>query len=121
MNPAVETTIPVLPVADIKRSLQFYTETLGWELEWSSDNMGSVFRDKGRLMLTQLIPVNGGVTAWIGLRNDSLMESYRDLAGVTVVQQPENWNWGYEMKIADPDGNILWLATDPRTDLPQKV
>ena len=26
----VENTIPVLPVADIKRSLQFYTETLGW-------------------------------------------------------------------------------------------
>ena len=115
----VENTIPVLPVSDIKRSLKFYTEILGWALEWSSDNMGSVHRDNGRLMLSQLIPVNGGSTAWIGLHNDTLFEVYRQ-AGVTVVQEPENWNWGYEMKIADPDGNILWLATGPRDDLPQR-
>ena len=36
------------------------------------------------------------------------------------MQEPENWNWGYEMKIADPDGNVLWLATSPREDLPQR-
>ena len=113
----VENTIPVLPVADIKRSLQFYTETLGWKSEWSTDRLGSVSRDASQIMLTQMIPVTSGSWAWIGLSDDSLFETYLK-SGATVVQEPQNWSWGYEMKIADPDGNVLWLGTTTRTDLP---
>lgn len=118
---AVENTIPVLPVSDITRSLQYFTQTLGWTEVWRSDNLGTVSRDGHQIMLSQLLPVNGGTTAWIGLRDDSLMETYRHQAGITVVQDPINWNWGYDMKIADPDGNLLWLATGPRDDLPRRM
>ena len=68
-------------------------------------------------MLTQMIPVTSGSWAWIGLSDDSLFETYLK-SGATVVQEPQNWSWGYEMKIADPDGNVLWLGTTTRTDLP---
>lgn len=117
MNKAVENTIPVLPVSNIKQSLQFYTETLGWKLEWSSDNLGAVSRDGSQIMLSQMIPVTTGSWAWIGLTDDSLFETYRE-AGVTIIQEPQNWSWAYEMKIADPDGNVLWLGTATRQDLP---
>jgi hypothetical protein len=29
-----------------------------------------------------------------------------------------NFSWAYEMKFADPDGNVLWLGTEPKTDVP---
>lgn len=115
--PAVANTIPVLPVTDITRSLRFYTETLGWKREWSSDNLGAVSRDGHQIMLSQMIPVTSGSWAWIGLPDHTLIETYHQ-AGVTIIQEPQNWSWGYEMKIADPDGNVLWLGTASRSDLP---
>jgi predicted lactoylglutathione lyase len=118
MSKSVLNTIPVLPVADIKRSIPFYTDTLGWKLDWSGEKICSVSRDGSHLMLSQLIPVTSGSCAWIGLPNDTLIEAYRK-AGVTIVQEPQNWSWGYEMKIADLDGNVLWLGTATRSDLPQ--
>ena len=33
-------------------------------------------------------------------------------AGAVVIQAPTKQPWAYEMKIADPDGNTLWLGTD---------
>lgn len=68
-------------------------------------------------MLSCLIPVTTGSMAWVGLNNDSLFKTYRE-ANVTITQEPQNWSWGYEMKIADPDGNVLWLVTGTRSDLP---
>ena len=54
-------------------------------------------------------------TVWIGLEDASL---YSELtrAGVAVIQAPTKQPWAYEMKIADPDGNTLWLGTDPDDD-----
>jgi hypothetical protein len=34
--------------------------------------------------------------------------------GVTVLQEPENHPWAYDMKIQDFDGNVLWLGTEPK-------
>ena len=119
MSKSVENTIPVLPVSDIQRSLEFYTTTLGWKLEWSTANLGAVSMDGSQIMLSQMIPVGIGTGswAWVGLTDDSLFQTYRD-CGVKIVQEPKNWAWAYEMKIADPDGNVLWLGTSSRSDLP---
>ena len=38
--------------------------------------------------------------------------------GVKVFQKPQNHPWAYEMKFEDIDGNVLWLGTEPRKDLP---
>ena len=50
---------------------------------------------------------------WIGLRTDKLFLEFRN-QGVPVIQEPENKPWAYEMKIQDPDGNILLLGTAPK-------
>ena len=54
---------------------------------------------------------------WIGLEDDSLFETCTS-RGVEVLQEPENHSWAYEMKLADIDGNVLWLGTGPTADLP---
>jgi catechol 2,3-dioxygenase-like lactoylglutathione lyase family enzyme len=109
----VECTIPVLPVKDLQRSIQFYTETLGFELDWKGGAFGSVSRDGKALMLWQALDGTSSTCAWIGLKTDALFDEFR-VKGVKVLQEPSNQPWAYEMKFEDIDGNVLWLGTDPR-------
>ena len=115
----VECTIPVLPVSDIERSIQFYTETLGFGVEWRANMTCSVSRDGCSIMLDQRPEGDSGTWVWIGLRDDTLFDVYRS-RGVKVRQEPENHPWAYECKFEDLDGNVLWMGTEPRQDLPFK-
>ncbi|MBL9182089.1 MAG: VOC family protein [Verrucomicrobiaceae bacterium] len=122
MNPPdreVECTIPILPVGYLERSIQFYTETLGFKLDWRSGSIGSVSRDGCAIMFRQSNTVSAPCWVWIGLESDALFHLYRE-RGVKVLQEPMNWSWAYEMKLEDPDGNVLWLGTEPRDDLPKQ-
>lgn len=112
----VENTIPVLPVTDLRRSIQFYTRVLGFTLDWggaADDGICSVSRDGHHIMLRQWVGTTTPSCVWIGLGSDLLFGEFRE-RGAIVVQEPENHPWGYDMKIQDPDGNILWLGTEPR-------
>lgn len=114
----LECTIPVLPVANLKNALRFYTQQLGFTVDWESDVIGSVSRDACHIMLRETLQPSGGVWAWIGVEDDSLFHEFKE-RGVTVLQGPRNFSWAYEMKFADPDGNVLWLGTECRADLPR--
>jgi predicted lactoylglutathione lyase len=116
-NSKVECTISVLPVRDLERSIQFYTDTLGFKLDWRGEVTASVTRDGHPIMLSQGITSEPPGWVWIGLRDDLLFDSYRT-KGVEVAQNPMNHTWAYEMKFKDIDGNILWLGTETRKELP---
>lgn len=116
----VECTIAVLPVADLDRSIDFYTQKLGFTLDWRARKVCSVSRDGKPIMLRQGgagEAAAGGVRVWIGVESDALFHEYRK-QGLRVLEEPTNYPWAYEMKFADPDGNILWLGTERRADLP---
>jgi predicted lactoylglutathione lyase len=104
-------------VRDIERSIQFYTETLGFDLQWRAGAICSVARDGCPIMLDQRPESECGVWVWIGLRDDALFEVYQS-RGVKVRQEPKNYSWAYEAKFEDVDGNVLWLGAEPRDDLP---
>lgn len=55
----------------------------------------------------------GRSTVWIGVEDDSIF-MFIAKAGAKILQSPTQQPWAYEMKIADPDGNVLWLGTDPK-------
>src|SRR5688572_25338630 len=98
----VECTIPVLPVRDLKRSIVFYTETLGFRLDWGGaegEMVCSVSRDKRCIMLMQKNKIESPVWVWIGA-DVSLFDLYRS-KGVKVFQEPRNYSWAYEMKFED--------------------
>lgn len=123
MNPfskQVENTIPVLPVRDLARSITFYTETLGFQLDWGGGEgslICSVSRNGCSIILSQLQEFVSPSWVWIGLKNDSLFKTYIK-KGVKVLQGPKNFSWAYEMKFLDVDENVLWLGTEPQKDLP---
>jgi catechol 2,3-dioxygenase-like lactoylglutathione lyase family enzyme len=108
----IENTIPVLAVSDLELSIEFYRRVLGFEVKWKAGSICSVGRDGSSIMLQTQAQATPN-TVWIGIDDDSMFESI-ERSGVKVIQAPSNKPWAYEMKIADPDGNVLWLGAEPR-------
>jgi len=119
LRPQVECTIPVLSVASLARSIRFYTTKLGFKLDWRGNVVCSVSRDGRPIMLRQKSDREKSAPAWvwIGLRSDRLFKSFR-AKRVKVIQEPQNHSWAYDMMFSDPDGNVLWLGTETKRDLP---
>jgi predicted lactoylglutathione lyase len=119
LRPQVECTIPVLPVSSLARSIRFYTTKLGFRLDWRGNVVCSVSRDGRSIMLRQKSgrEKSAPVWVWIGLRSDRLFKSVR-AKRVKVIQEPQNHSWAYDMMFSDPDGNVLWLGTETKRDLP---
>jgi predicted lactoylglutathione lyase len=115
----VECTIPVLPVANLARSIRFYTDRLGFKLDWRGSVVCSVSRDGRPIMLRQKErrEKSAPVWVWIGLSSDSLFKRFK-AKRVKVLQEPQNHSWAYDMMFADPDGNVLWMGTERKRDLP---
>ena len=116
----VECTIPILPVRNLPESVRYYTQTLGFISDWGGapgDQFASVSRDGCSIMLAAQSTDFAPAWVWIGLDSDRLFDEFRE-RGVRVVQEPRNFSWAWEMKFADPDGNVLWLGTEPRGDRP---
>ncbi len=118
MDKKIENTIPVLPVKSMEKSIQYYVDTLGFSVDWKGQVVGSVSRDGWSIMLSESTGASDTGWVWIGLEDATLFDEYKK-KGVKVNQEPQNHFWGYEMKFEDIDGNILWLATGPRKDMPE--
>ena len=78
----------------------------------------SVSRDRCCIFLCEGDQGNPGTWAWIGIGDaDALFEEYRG-TGAKVRHPPTNYPWAYEMQVADPDGNVLRLGSDPKVGEP---
>lgn len=113
----VENAIAVLPISDIERSIRFYVDLLGFTLDWQTGETASVSRDGNAIMLDKREIGTEPSWVWIGITDYSLFDVYK-ARDVEVYQEPRNHTWAYEMKFADLDGNVLWLGTETRSDLP---
>lgn len=121
-NHLVENTIPVLAVADVPASIRFYLQTLDFKLDWGGEgdtaHIASVSRDGHAIMLQRRRPVQPN-WVWIGVTAlVPLWDKLRANSAVTVLLRPTNQPWALEMKIHDPDGNVLWFGTDPLPGVP---
>lgn len=108
----IENTIPVLAVRELGRSIAFFKDVLGFEVEWNAGSVCSVARDGCSIML-QVQEHAQPSSVWIGLDGDALFSSIQS-STAKILQLPARKPWAYEMKIADPDGNTIWLGTDPK-------
>ena len=108
----IENTIPVLAVRDLDRSIAFFKGVLGFEVEWNGGSICSVARDGCSIMLQVQDQARPG-TVWVGLDGDVLFSEIQK-SDAKILQLPLRKPWAYEMKIADPDGNVIWLGADPK-------
>lgn len=111
----VETIQPVLRVEDMRLAVRFYVDVLGFmEAEWGTDEFSSVGRDSASLYLCRRDQGRGAAWIWIGI--DDVDPLYRDLKqrGVEILLPPTDFEWAREMRVADPDGNVLRFGSAPQ-------
>jgi catechol 2,3-dioxygenase-like lactoylglutathione lyase family enzyme len=105
---------PTVPVTDIQRSLRFYRDLLGFEVQFTNGDPVSfaVVKQGGAELHLQLQP--GKVsTLHAHLMVDDLDPVFDRLqqAGAAIRQPPQVQPWGLrDIVIADPDGNTLEIA-----------
>src|SRR5438045_1624432 len=105
----VENTIPVLAVANVEASIEFYRDVLNFQLDWKGNSqplyIASVSRDGYAIMLERRKPFTAGCV-WIGVADlSSLWAKIRSNGDVEIVQRPTNQRYALDMRIKDPDGN----------------
>ena len=112
---------PILRVADMERSLRYYTNILGFTAaDWGDESFTLVSRDRAGLYLCCGYQGNPGTWVWVGVEDVALLFEEYKASGATILHEPENYPWAYEMKVGDPDGHVLRFGSEPRTDLPPK-
>ena len=117
----IECITPTLKVREIESSIAFYEKTLGFTKQWSYKSgdysIAGIARDGFSIYLCESGEGSSQAWIWIGIEDHSLFDGILT-SGAKIVQPPKNLSYGYEMRIEDPDGHVLRLATGTRTDLP---
>jgi len=117
-KPAVvrfENSQPILRVEDMKVSLRFYVEVLGFKkADWSTEDFTSVSRDQAGIYLCEGGQGKRGTWVWIGVDDVARLHEEYLARGVTFRLPPTNYPWALEMQIEDPDGNVLRFGSEPK-------
>ncbi|HEX7880617.1 MAG TPA: VOC family protein [Candidatus Eisenbacteria bacterium] len=111
--------IPMLPVASIARSIEFYRK-LGFETEKRNDEWGWAMLALGdcRLMLDQSIQrhPSGPRESILYLYPDDIEAYHREVRrnGLDIPDLDITFYGLTEFRLDDPDGNRLWIGQDRR-------
>ena len=117
---AFEGVTPILRVADMAASVDYYVRSLGFTCNWKYPDTGfaSVSRGKCQLFLCQGDQGHMGSWIWVGVEDaDALLAEY-ERSGARIRHRPTNYHWAYEMQVEDLDGNVLRLGSEPKESEP---
>jgi catechol 2,3-dioxygenase-like lactoylglutathione lyase family enzyme len=115
-----ENSIPILRVSNLKASVDFYRDVLGFALDWEAKyGFASVSRGRSGLYLAEGDQGQTGSWVWIGVGDvEPLFEEYL-ASGAAVRTAPTNFPWALEMQVEDADRNVLRFGSDPLDGEPQ--
>ncbi len=109
-----ENSQPILRVADLKASIDFYVNRLGFRnADWAMDEFTSVNRDQAGVYLCQQGQGLGRAWIWVGVSDVRALRAEYAAAGVAVRMEPTNYPWALEMHVEDPDGNVIRFGSEP--------
>ena len=104
---------PILRVSDVRASLAYYLDALGFLPDWDDGEMVSVSRDRCTILLTEWHQSQRGMWIWIGVPEVTTLHEELRARGARVRHPPTNYYWALEMQIEDLDGNVLRIGSDP--------
>jgi catechol 2,3-dioxygenase-like lactoylglutathione lyase family enzyme len=111
--------IPILRVADFDASVAYYTEQLGFTLEWAVGNFGSVGRDHTSLMLCEGSQGHPGTWLWVGVRDADAVHDEFVRRGARIRHPPTNYPWhSREVHVFDLDGHVLRFGSESAPNAP---
>jgi predicted enzyme related to lactoylglutathione lyase len=120
--PRFEQVTPILCVRDVRASLAYYMDKLGFTDCWSWDDpptFGGARRDGFEIQFCK--DGQGSPGTWMSVWVDDVDALHAELSerGADIRQPPTNFEWGVrEMNVADPDGHRLrfGMGTDQPAD-----
>src|SRR5215831_10420736 len=113
----VEGIQPILRVEDMQASLRFYVDLLGFtNASWGNDDFTSVNHSGGAIYLCRRDQGRGGAWVWIGVDDVERLHQQLKDRGVRIHSEPTNYPWALEMRVEDPDGNVLRFGSEPRPE-----
>jgi uncharacterized glyoxalase superfamily protein PhnB len=115
----VQTVTPQFRITDARRSLGFYVDGLGFQVDWEHrfERGFPVFMQLTRAGQSIFLTEHAGDCKVGGAANFVVADvdaCYKDFVarGVVPTQPPATMPWGpREMVVTDPDGNRLRFAT----------
>ena len=106
-----EKSNPILYSRDVKQSLKFYTEVLGFDDSWewgSPTDFGGVVKNDVEIFFC--LNGQGHPGTWVAIILDNVDDYYNQIKDkdVKIVVKPVDREWNMrEMLIEDPDGHII--------------
>jgi uncharacterized glyoxalase superfamily protein PhnB len=105
--------IPILRVADLEASIDYYVAQLGFEVQWRSGGMASVNRDRTAIMLCEGDQGASGMWLWISASDVDALYAEVAARGAHLRHAPANYPWGSrECQVTDVDGHVLRFGAD---------
>ena len=104
---------PILRVADLRASIDYYVNVLGFTVDFETEWLVSVSRDRCCLFLAMGDQGNPGAWVWIGVADAEALHEELRAKGAKIRHPPTNFSWALEMQVEDLDGNVLRLGSDP--------
>jgi GNAT superfamily N-acetyltransferase/predicted enzyme related to lactoylglutathione lyase len=104
-------SVPILYSSDVKRSIQYYTEVLGFDRQWiwgDTPDFGGVSRDHVQVFFCR--DGQGHPGTWLSIMVDDIDTLHERVLtkGGVIVSPPENKEWGLcEMLVQDQDGHYI--------------
>ena len=115
----LEHAAPILPVANMARSVEYYTSCLGFtNAAWGSEWFTCVTRDGAALYLCRQGQGHPGTWAWIGVEDAAALHDEYQASGAKVRHAPRNYEWALEFHVEDLDGNVLRFGSEPAAGRP---
>jgi catechol 2,3-dioxygenase-like lactoylglutathione lyase family enzyme len=112
--PRFEHAAPILNVADMARSVDYYVRVLGFlNAGWRDDEFTCVSRDGARIYLSHGGQGQPRTWVWIGVDDVAALYDEYTRSGAIIMDAPRNYRWAYEMRVTDPDGHVLRFGSDP--------
>lgn len=105
------TTVPILYSNDVLKSLEYYTEVLGFDCKWDwgqPPTFGGVSKDGVQIFFCEKEQGNPGT--WLSIMMDDVDEYYEKIKakGAIILSPPESMSWGIrEMLVQDHDGHCI--------------
>src|SRR4051812_35701479 len=85
---------PILRVADLDASVAYYVDRLGFTLQWRTDPVASVGRDRASVMLCAADQGRPGTWLWVAASDVDALYAELEARGARLRHQPTNYPWG---------------------------
>ena len=115
--------VPEIPVSNLKKAGAYYEGSLGFTIDWDSDDGGIMGISKGqcRMFVTdnafrEHYRNAGPVVVWLNLDSKEEVNELHMVWSAThakILSPPESKSWGlHEFTVADLDGNLFRIFYD---------